>query len=297
MLPGALAIWLGVATHASFVAFAAAASAPGCQTAQQRVHRCGTAKPSKVLMEAHKELAKNKDHKTHSIDRNEVMNNIGLFAHAAPSKGVVKSKEHETRDIAPDEVINIDLYAHVVMSDEKNQSLASDTMVNKQLEMLNEAYKKSNFHFNLKKIVRVNNAAWALGQDGSEMRRQLRQGDQKTVNVFFLEKLQGGAIGLAQLPDRWARLGLDSDYVNIQVNTITGSSSKSNSQGITLVHEIGHWLGLLHPDEYGCDMGDFIDDTPAMAYIYHNCTAADSCPGEKYPGEDPIHNYMSDGPE
>ncbi|KID96459.1 metalloprotease MEP1, partial [Metarhizium majus ARSEF 297] len=247
---------------------AASASAPVDQAAEELVHRCGNTHPSMELVDAHEMLEKNKE-------------------------------QHKTRSFDADDVINIDMYMHVVMSHEDNQILANDTMLNKQMDVLNESYEKSKFHFNLKKITRVNNATWALEEDSSAMRRQLRQGDQKTVNVYILEILQENNLGVATFPDAWGRYGLENDHVSISVRTIVGSSySRRVNGGITLVHEVGHWLGLLHPHEYGCDKGDFIDDTPAMARAHFSCQQGlDSCPGAEYPGEDPIHNYMGYGPD
>ncbi|EFY97549.1 peptidase M43 family protein [Metarhizium robertsii] len=290
MLPGALAIrLLGLTAHASFIiaAAAAAASAPGDQAAEELVYRCGNTHPSKELVDAHEELQK-------------------------------KEQQHKTRSIDANETINIDTYLHVVMSHQDNQTLANDstnktkhaqdTMLNNQMDVLNKAFEESKFHFNLKKIRRVNNETWAWNNHSLAMRRQLRQGDQKTLNVYILEGLRDlvfgkGSVsilqGQASTPDHWGRSGLEADYVNIIVDVIAGASNRiSEGGGITLVHEVGHWLGLLHPHEYGCDGGDFIDDTPAMARPVFNCTRGlDSCPGPKYKGEDPIHNYMTYGPD
>ena len=55
----------------------------------------------------------------------------------------------------------------------------------------------------------------------------------------------------------------------------------------------GHWLGLFHTFESGCDDGDGISDTPPEKYAYYGCNPAssrDTC-GNNEPR--PIHNYLN----
>lgn len=66
----------------------------------------------------------------------------------------------------------------------------------------------------------------------------------------------------------------------------------------TVVHEVGHFLSLLHTYIGGCDgPGDEIDDTPRLvvntteALYETECPVGrDTCPDD--PGLDPISNYM-----
>jgi hypothetical protein len=60
-----------------------------------------------------------------------------------------------------------------------------------------------------------------------------------------------------------------------------------------IIHEIGHYFGLLHTDENGCsNPGDYIADTPhnkpMLTDSLGDCEM-DTCPG---PGRDPIDNFM-----
>jgi len=59
-----------------------------------------------------------------------------------------------------------------------------------------------------------------------------------------------------------------------------------------VIHETGHWLGLLHTFQNGCEGdGDLVADTPAEAEPSFYCeTTRDSCPDD--PGTDPVHNFM-----
>jgi hypothetical protein len=62
---------------------------------------------------------------------------------------------------------------------------------------------------------------------------------------------------------------------------------------MTAVHEVGHWAGLYHTFQGGCDApGDDVDDTAYEASAATGCplNQPSSCPGETR--FNPVENYM-----
>lgn len=84
------------------------------------------------------------------------------------------------------------------------------------------------------------------------------------------------------------------DGCTINFDSLPGGPYPDFDQGHTLTHEIGHWLNLQHTFRGGCEGGDMVRDTPAEEVPIYGCPTyfPDTCTGPKYPGLDPIHNYM-----
>lgn len=108
---------------------------------------------------------------------------------------------------------------------------------------------------------------------------------------------------MLQLPDDWT-YEPKLDGFTVGYNTLAGQRRNGSiSLGHTLLHELGHWMGLDHIFLDGCDAtGDLvINDVPLMytATGYRSgCPAPgsrDTCPDK--PGKDLVNNHMDYLPE
>ena len=190
--------------------------------------------------------------------------------------------------------ITVPVYVHVMTAGGVG---ATDQAVRQQITTLNNAYggalggTDTGVRFRLGGITRTENPDWfhrALDHEEA-MKRALRRGGPETLNLYVAE-LGELVIGYSTYPHQYAAAPI-LDGVVIDWRTLPGGALPHFDRGLTGVHEIGHWLGLLHTFENGCEEpGDYVDDTPPEGVATHGCPEGkDTCPA---PGEDPIHNFM-----
>ncbi|KAI9796401.1 MAG: hypothetical protein M1833_006173 [Piccolia ochrophora] len=190
-------------------------------------------------------------------------------------------------------------YFHVLTTRAKNGSISRATM-NNQFSILQGAYARSDIKFDNQRSDWVDwtvNDAWAQNTDEANMKRTLRKGTYASLNVYFHTDPAGNLLGKCTMPGGPIQPESPNFY-NDGCNVATGSLPQGNiggyNLGKTTVHEVGHWLGLLHTFEgSSCTgKGDYIADTPAQASSTDGCptNSKDSCPNAT--GYDPIHNYM-----
>eukprot|EP00594_Rhizosolenia_setigera_P019321 CAMPEP_0178956402 /NCGR_PEP_ID=MMETSP0789-20121207/10227_1 /TAXON_ID=3005 /ORGANISM="Rhizosolenia setigera, Strain CCMP 1694" /LENGTH=398 /DNA_ID=CAMNT_0020638313 /DNA_START=233 /DNA_END=1429 /DNA_ORIENTATION=- len=144
--------------------------------------------------------------------------------------------------------------------------------------------------FLLKGITRTDNADWFRGMEDMESsyKTALHQGDCRTLNIYSGDSAY---LGWTHYPDMCSSK-LQMDGVVIDYTGMPGGDSPNYNEGDSLTHEVGHWLGLFHTFEGGCDdlNGDFVGDTAPQDSYTVGCPARqDTCSGGS---SDPIHNFM-----
>jgi hypothetical protein len=223
--------------------------------------------------------------------------------HGNPASGSLAAR---AASVARDDTkpIAVDAVFHIIAKNDKKSTITND-MPSAQIDALNTAYKPYDISFDLINVTWTTNDAWAVGEkaDDDAMKKALRQGSYKTLNLYFQTDLSGGVLGRCSLPSNIATGQSDhtvyfNDGCNVNANTMPAGSMDGYNKGQTAVHETGHWMGLLHTFEgLSCDgPGDYIDDTPMESVATDGCPtspAKRSCPSQQKADEsDPIHNYM-----
>jgi PKD repeat protein len=118
------------------------------------------------------------------------------------------------------------------------------------------------------------------------------------VNYIGSKDLNGGVMaGYSRFPFQTSE-SEDGIVIDHRFVGSTGTSNRTNS-GRTLTHEIGHWLGLLHPFQGGCGgsncstSGDRICDTPPVQDPSYGCPLVkNSCSNDSPDELDNVENYM-----
>jgi hypothetical protein len=189
----------------------------------------------------------------------------------------------------------IDVYFHVINNGTGTQNgNVPDSQIAAQIAVLNAAYAGSGFSFNLVSVDRTTNAAWYVMSPGSfeeqQAKASLRQGTADDLNIYSANP-GGGLLGWATFPWNYGSSPAQ-DGVVVLFSSLPGGTATPYNEGDTGTHEVGHWMGLYHTFQGGCQRrGDRVADTPSERSPAYGCpTGRDSC--RLLAGLDPIDNFM-----
>ncbi len=193
----------------------------------------------------------------------------------------------------------INVYFHVINGGTgiSNGDISAQ-MISSQLSVLNAAFASTGWNFNLISTDRTTNVDWysnCYGAAEGAMKAALHQGTADDLNIYTCNP-SGGILGYATFPSNYAR-SPSLDGVVLLYSSLPGGNAAPYNLGDTGTHEVGHWMGLYHTFQGGCARqasgGDVVDDTPAEKSAAFGCPAnRDTCTGTKFPGVDPITNFM-----
>jgi hypothetical protein len=187
----------------------------------------------------------------------------------------------------------INCYVHIIRDNNGNGG-ATTTMINDQMTVLSNAYAAHGYSFHLVATDYTNNSTWYTMGYGSTAESQcktaLRQGTADDLNLYFAN-IGGGLLGWATFPSDYNSKP-KMDGVVILTQSMPGGSASPYNLGDTATHEVGHWMGLYHTFQGGCNgNGDYVADTPQVRTANYGCPGTvDSCKSK--PGNDDTWNFM-----
>ena len=156
--------------------------------------------------------------------------------------------------------------------------------VDGHISTLNDAFDGTGYQFKLEDTDWTINEKWSSWGNELGMKKKLRQGDYGTLNLYFTTYVKRDNVaGTCHFP-----IDADEDSDDFYLD---GCAMRYDARDSTTPHEVGHWFGLFHTFQGGCeDDGDYVDDTPACEKTFKCPEDSDTCTDDD--DLDPIDNFM-----
>lgn len=240
-----------------------------------------------------------------AVYRRDIPRHRGCGTHISAERRASSERRFQTSRIPPAKEnanATLDVHFHIIFANHTVEGgYVPDDVIQKQMDVLNEDHgnSKTGLSFRLANVTRVQSEDWFLrvapeSKQEGEMKELFRNGNASTLNVWTVGFMEGdgkGLLGYATFPSDYESAP-HMDGVVLLHSTMPGNGAPPYNKGRTLTHEAGHWLGLYHTFEGGCQgNGDFVEDTPPEKEAAYGCPKkpVSTCPGGQL---DPITNFM-----
>jgi hypothetical protein len=274
---------------------------PGHQSAVRADGR--VVAPDGVVFESHKAFidAGRRCNTRHDDDLEIERVNQQVRSHRATQGG----GSTDASRLYADGSITIPVYFHVVYKSDGTGNIP-DSWINAQIAAMNEHFSgqdtpvyrtaaaNMSFRFSLVGVTRTMNDSWYAAGPGSsaesQMKNSLRLGSADDLN--FYTNSGGGYLGWATFPWNYSS-SPKMDGVVCYWASLPGSNYAPYNEGDTGTHEVGHWVGLYHTFQGGCNgSGDGVADTPAERSATYGCPTGNQDTCRNKAGLDPYENFM-----
>ncbi|MGB2868063.1 MAG: M43 family zinc metalloprotease, partial [Bacteroidota bacterium] len=211
----------------------------------------------------------------------------------------------KNRVLTSGELVYVPIAFHVVRKNDGSCNV-TDSQINNQVAILNSTFSWFTglpFRFFIYSIDRWDNSTWnvqTVELNPTDAERSMKYAlcvDPAHVLNFYTADVQSYN-GYARFPSAFADTSKLHGVV-VDFDAFVGGNGSPYNLGDLAVHEVGHYFGLLHTFEGGCDEdGDLVDDTPKQQFGDGaiDCSYPwDSCPLDE--GIDPINNFMNYTPD
>ncbi|MGO4258429.1 zinc metalloprotease [Marmoricola sp. RAF53] len=202
----------------------------------------------------------------------------------------------------------IPVYVHVIQGSHRKERTVNVTKVRRTLAILRGGFAgtqaagaaRTRYSFTIKKINFVKNDKWyhasLFSKADRQMKTKMHRGGSRSLNLYLSGARADGLplLGYSRFPWQY-RLNPKLDSVTVNVDGLTGGRANGYNLGDTVIHEVGHWMGLFHTFEGGCsEINDAVADTPAEKAPNYRCAdVGHVCdPTELATKVDPAYNFM-----